>query len=171
MKDFFIREGNINVWDDKKNKMKKRYTFLFNDVMLFTKKEKGKKFWLRVHVSLRSKNCNIEDMPNTNQFRLNCKSRTFIIQAADPQLKKAWVEDISGSISGIHDEKQRVVNRDREELFQKKPIKQKSEPEFNVNEVDFNFENTQKDDDDDKIIINNKVKPQKEKVKTTEKSK
>jgi len=30
---FFVREGKIYFFDDKKSKYKKRYIFLFNDVM------------------------------------------------------------------------------------------------------------------------------------------
>lgn len=49
------------MFDSKKNKTKKRYFFLFNDVMLVTKKESKKRFWLRIHITLRSDYVSVED--------------------------------------------------------------------------------------------------------------
>jgi len=139
---FFVREGYLHVWDDKKSKMKKRYAFLFNDILLLTKKEKGKKYWLRVHVSLRSSKANVVDMTNTFQFTLQCKSRSFIFQTTEAQLKTAWMDDLRGSISGKHEEKQRIINRDRDELLQpKKKYNQITVDEINVESPIIEYEN------------------------------
>lgn len=56
-----FREGELWVWDDKTRKRKKRYFFLFNDVLLLTKKEGARKYWLRIYISLRSPYVSVED--------------------------------------------------------------------------------------------------------------
>jgi hypothetical protein len=55
------REGELWVWDDKTRKRKKRYFFLFNDILLLTKKEGARKYWLRIYISLRSPYVSVED--------------------------------------------------------------------------------------------------------------
>jgi len=169
---FFVREGYLYVWQDKKNKMKKRYAFLFNDILLLTKKENGKKFWMRNYVSLRSSKCNIADMPNTFQFNLECKSRCFIFQTTDAQLKNAWLEDLKGSISGLHDEKQRRINRDRDELLQpKKKYNQITIDEKNVESLNQTNQEIEKETKQEDIpSINENPVPKRKKSKKLSKS-
>jgi len=120
---FFVREGNLQYYDNKKNKLKKRYFFLFNDIMLATKKEMNKKYWLRIHITLKSPNVSIENVENNPfQFKLHCKARTFTFQTDSPELKDSWLEDILASISGLHDEKQEKISKDREQLLRNPKI-------------------------------------------------
>eukprot|EP01129_Flabellula_baltica_P006391 TRINITY_DN2385_c0_g1_i2.p1 TRINITY_DN2385_c0_g1~~TRINITY_DN2385_c0_g1_i2.p1 ORF type:complete len:316 (+),score=68.49 TRINITY_DN2385_c0_g1_i2:119-1066(+) len=119
---YFVREGWLRMWKDSKQKFKKRYCFLFNDVMLLCKKEgplTSKKYWLRIHITLRSPHCNITDRDNSynNDFMLNCRSRSFRFQFDSQNLKNSWMEDMQKSISGEHEEAQKEVEKSRDALL------------------------------------------------------
>jgi hypothetical protein len=95
------------MWDDKRKKKKKRFFFLFNDILLLCKKENHKRYWLRIHITLRSPYVSVEDIENSsfnNEFRLHCRSRSFIIYANTADQKKEWVLDLRRSIEGTHPE-------------------------------------------------------------------
>jgi len=77
----YCREGELYVWDEKKRAKKKRYAFLFNDVMLLTKKEGPKKYWLRVYITLRSPYVQVEDV--SSGFACTHK---FIVACVNPNL-------------------------------------------------------------------------------------
>ena len=49
-----LREGTVAIWDESERMKKERYLFLFNDVLLITKKEGRRDYWLKVYISLRS---------------------------------------------------------------------------------------------------------------------
>jgi len=89
----------------KRRKRKKRYFFLFNDILLLCRKESPKRYWLRVHITLRSPNVYVEDVQHSrfnNEFRLHCRTRTFHLYASMPDQKRAWVTYIRRSIQGTH---------------------------------------------------------------------
>eukprot|EP01124_Arcella_intermedia_P026517 TRINITY_DN5000_c0_g1_i2.p1 TRINITY_DN5000_c0_g1~~TRINITY_DN5000_c0_g1_i2.p1 ORF type:complete len:401 (-),score=99.53 TRINITY_DN5000_c0_g1_i2:39-1241(-) len=112
---FYVREGELQVWDEKRKKKKKRYFFLFNDILLLTKQESSKKFWLRIHITLRSPYVSVEDVPTSfNEFRLHCRVRTFALFCYEGELKRDWVEDIQKSISGQH--KEELDNKKLQEI-------------------------------------------------------
>eukprot|EP01127_Copromyxa_protea_P008222 TRINITY_DN1882_c0_g1_i2.p1 TRINITY_DN1882_c0_g1~~TRINITY_DN1882_c0_g1_i2.p1 ORF type:complete len:426 (-),score=93.70 TRINITY_DN1882_c0_g1_i2:50-1273(-) len=104
---FFVREGELFLWNQKKGKKTPRYFFLFNDVLLLTKK-KGKshnKFLLRVHITLRSQFTDIEDVKSVGtypEFRVHCRTRSFILYTTSQEEKEAWVRDMRNSITGEH---------------------------------------------------------------------
>jgi hypothetical protein len=107
---FAVREEELYMWDEKRKKKKKRFFFLFNDILLLCKKETHKRFWLRIHITLRSPYVSVEDVDNSsfnNEFRLHCRSRSFIIYAMTAEQKKVWVEDLKKSIEGTHQEEKK----------------------------------------------------------------
>jgi len=104
---FFVREGEVWVWDEKQRKKKRKYFFLFNDILLICKKEKHNKYWLRIHVTLRSQNVSLEKVDNSSfngEFRLHCRTRSFICYALSEDEKTHWTKDIEDSIKGTHQE-------------------------------------------------------------------
>jgi hypothetical protein len=111
---FFVREGELYVWDEKTKQRKKRHFFLFNDVLLLTKKEGSRKFWLRIYVSLRSPYVNIDDggdSPYNSEFRLNCRARSFLFFAPTPDVKEQWVRDMRQSITGGLDKAAKEIKK------------------------------------------------------------
>eukprot|EP01120_Amphizonella_sp_Union-15-10_P016699 TRINITY_DN8951_c0_g1_i1.p1 TRINITY_DN8951_c0_g1~~TRINITY_DN8951_c0_g1_i1.p1 ORF type:complete len:412 (+),score=80.79 TRINITY_DN8951_c0_g1_i1:79-1314(+) len=133
---FFVREGELFVWSEKDKKKKKRYFFLFNDVMLLCKREGNKKFWLRVHITLRSQFVSVEDTGSYDplEFRLRCRTRTFLFWALSPENKKTWMRDIDASVKGKHEinvkkqehQKKNAIESDKPKLEPLKPIETKS---------------------------------------------
>jgi hypothetical protein len=102
---FFVREGELYVWNEKKRKKQLRYFYLFNDILLLTKRESHKRFWLRIHITLRSPYVSVEDMDNSSanqEIRLHCRSRSFLLYAPSDELRRDWVDDLRASISGSH---------------------------------------------------------------------
>jgi hypothetical protein len=142
---FAVREAELFMWDDKRKKKKKRFFFLFNDILLLCKKENHKRFWLRIHITLRSPYVSVEDIENSsfnNEFRLHCRSRSFIIYANTADQKKDWVQDLKRSIEGTHsEEKKKSDKKDEPELKDDvkktkkdpttKPEKSSKDPEIN----------------------------------------
>ena len=69
---FIFREGEVGVFNHKERRTKKRYLFLFNDILLITKKEGKKSYWLKIFISLKS-NLRIEDVPDSaTRYKGNC---------------------------------------------------------------------------------------------------
>jgi len=121
------------MWDDKKKKKKKRYFFLFNDILLLCRRETHKRFWLRIHITLRSPHVSVEEIENSsfnNEFRIHCRTRSFILYATTPDMKKDWVQDLRHSISGTHPEEKKDSAKKVETADQEKKevVKTKKEP-------------------------------------------
>jgi len=129
---FFVREGEMMMWDEKKKKKKKRYFFLFNDVLLLCRRETHKRYWLRIHVTLRSPHVSVEDIDNSsfnNEFRVHCRARTFILYAGTPDQKKEWIADLRHSIAGSHpDDKKKDGKQDDKDDKKEEVRKTKKEP-------------------------------------------
>jgi hypothetical protein len=129
---FFVREGEMTMWDEKKKKKKKRYFFLFNDVLLLCRRETHKRYWLRIHITLRSPHVSVEDIDNSsfnNEFRVHCRARTFILYAGTPDQKKEWITDLRHSIAGTHpDEKKKDGKHDDKDDKKEEVRKTKKEP-------------------------------------------
>jgi len=74
---------------------------------------------LRIHITLRSPYVSVEDIDNSsfnNEFRLHCRSRSFIIYAVTGEQKKDWVQDLRRSIEGTHpEEKKKSESKDEPE--------------------------------------------------------
>jgi len=114
---FFVREGELQIWDEKRRRKRKRYFFLFNDILLLTKKESYKRFWLRIHITLRSPYVSVEESETSGfnvEFRLHCRSRSFIFYAPTPDVRKEWCIDIRKSITGEH--KEELENKKLQEM-------------------------------------------------------
>jgi len=139
---FFVREGELQIWDEKRRRKRKRYFFLFNDILLLTKKESYKRYWLRIHITLRSPYVSVEESETGSfnyEFRLHCRSRSFIFYAPTGDLKKDWCVDIRKSITGDH----------KEELENKKLQEMTKELHKNNNDTDVVRE-TEKDPNEKK---------------------
>jgi len=100
----YLREGDIGVWNAKERRLKQRYFFLFNDVLLLCKREGRNSYWLKVFVSLRT-SLRIEDVPDSQtpnkvEFRLYAPKKTFVLFANSQEEKHAWIRDIRASCQG-----------------------------------------------------------------------
>eukprot|EP01130_Rhizamoeba_saxonica_P018928 TRINITY_DN9656_c0_g1_i1.p1 TRINITY_DN9656_c0_g1~~TRINITY_DN9656_c0_g1_i1.p1 ORF type:complete len:400 (-),score=93.10 TRINITY_DN9656_c0_g1_i1:62-1261(-) len=115
---FFVREGYLHVFNEKKRKMKKRYFFLFNDILLLTKKESHKRYWLRIHITLRSPFVSVEsDEYGYHEFKLHCKNRSFVFQAESKGLKDGWVRDLRAAASGSIDGEEETAQQTADSLI------------------------------------------------------
>jgi len=99
----FIRQGEVGVYNQNERVTKRRYLFLFNDVLLITKQEAKKSFWLKVFISLRS-NLNVEDVPDSTtkhkvEFRIYAPKRTFILFTRTVEEKHMWLREIRSAVS------------------------------------------------------------------------
>jgi len=115
----------------KGKKKKKRFFFLFNDILLLCKKETHKRFWLRIHITLRSPYVSVEDVENSsfnNEFRLHCRSRSFIIYAMTAEQKRVWVEELKKSIEGTHPEEKKKTDVGKKDEPKDEVRKTKKEP-------------------------------------------
>jgi len=169
---FFIREGEMHIWDDKKKKKKKRYFFLFNDILLLCRRESHKRFWLRIHITLRSPYVNVEEIENAsfnNEFRLHCRSRSFILYAVSPESKKEWIQDIRNSISGSHDEEKKDGKADTDKIDDNKEHRKSIRREKNPNKKGPKRDDDSGDDDDSSDTEEQEASPPKSKTKSTPK--
>jgi len=90
------------------------------------KKENHKRFWLRIHITLRSPYVSVEDIDNSsfnNEFRLHCRSRSFIIYAVTGDQKKDWVQDLKRSIEGTHPEEKKKSENKKDDPETKDDVK------------------------------------------------
>jgi len=139
---FFVREGELFVWSEKDKKKKRRYFFLFNDILLLCKREGSRKFWLRVHITLRSPHVQVEESGGYDplEFRLRCRTRTFLLWASSGESKKSWMQDIKDSVEGKHEEtvkkkdkkKKKSSQKDKPKIEPLKPIKKKADDDTPV---------------------------------------
>jgi len=142
------------VWDEKKRAKKIRYFFLFNDILLLCKKESSKRYWLRIHITLRSPSVSIEEIGNSSynhEFRLHCRSRSFMLYAPTSDAKEDWITDLKRSIGGDFPQEQKdkqlqkqgqdlVRKRDDSEPVRKVGRKKKGEEEEKSEGSDSNGE-------------------------------
>jgi len=135
---FFVREAEMYMWDEKKKKKKKRFFFLFNDILLLCRRETHKRYWLRINITLRSPYVSVEDIENAsfnNEFRLHCRSRSFILYAMTGEQKKDWIADLRHSIAGSHPEEKK--NDGKLETEQKDEVrKTKKETKVSVEDIE-----------------------------------
>lgn len=121
---FFVREGDLFMWNKKKSKKSNRHFFLFNDIMLLCKKQGSKRYFLRIHITLRSPYVStesIETSSHASEFRLHCKTRSFILYATTDEERKGWLRDMQNSITGNHpEEKGSGGEKDYAEFEEKK---------------------------------------------------
>lgn len=107
---FFVKEGLLVLWDDRKRCKVKRYCFLFNDLFLFTiPKKKGKKFQLLIYMVLRTPSVSVESVDNSSynaEFRLHARRKSFIFFSDTMEDRKYWVKALEASIKGTHPEEQ-----------------------------------------------------------------
>jgi len=111
---FFIREGELAMWHQKKRKKSKRYFFLFNDIMLLTKRQSSKKYLLRIHITLRSPSVSVESIDSASfnwEFRLHCRTRSFILYANGEEDRELWTADMEKSIKGTHEEEKKTKEK------------------------------------------------------------
>lgn len=112
----FFREGPVID-----SSMSERYLFLFSDVLLITKKKSGKRFQMTQQVSLEF--VVAADIPDHDPF-YNCielvqfdkKSKKYFFMVESPDIKKAWLEDLSVISSSKEDLKEAV--KDRDDIFE-----------------------------------------------------
>jgi len=113
------------VWDEKKRAKKIRYFFLFNDILLLCKKESSKRYWLRIHITLRSPSVSIEEIGNASynhEFRLHCRSRSFMLYAPTAEGKEDWINDLRRAITGDfpQEQKDKQLQKQGQEVLRKR---------------------------------------------------
>jgi hypothetical protein len=115
-KRILVRQGLLHLWSDVDKKMKPRYFFLFNDVLLITKKS-GSKFILRVYITFKA-SLRVTTEGVGVEFRIIAPERVFVIRAEDEQDRAEWVKDIRRGLDeatgrGGRDNRDRDRDRDR----------------------------------------------------------
>jgi len=108
----FINEGEVGVFNHKERRTKRRYLYLFNDVLLVTKKEGKRTYWLKIYISLRSSSIRVEDVPDSAtrhkvEFRIYAPKKTIILFTQTEEQKLRWIKEIRTCI-----EKQREGGND-----------------------------------------------------------
>eukprot|EP01103_Thecamoeba_quadrilineata_P010845 TRINITY_DN2453_c0_g1_i1.p1 TRINITY_DN2453_c0_g1~~TRINITY_DN2453_c0_g1_i1.p1 ORF type:complete len:190 (+),score=37.39 TRINITY_DN2453_c0_g1_i1:120-689(+) len=99
----YIREGKVQIYNPNQKRKKHRYFFLFNDVLLLTKKEGEKKFWLKIYISLLT-GLRVQDvLDSTNdppdvEFRIYAPKKTIICFAYTNTEKMEWLTSIGEAI-------------------------------------------------------------------------
>jgi len=104
----FISEGEIGVFNHKERRTKRRYLYLFNDVLLITKKEGKKSYWLKIFISL-GPSLRVEDVPDTAtkykvEFRIYALKKTIILFSRTEDEKHRWLQLIRDCIANKKDE-------------------------------------------------------------------
>jgi len=104
----FVREGEMFYYNSDEKKVKPRFFFLFNDILLMAKPVDNGKYWLRYLFILKSilkiedettgwSDYNIQspgsDMPDV-EFRLTTPKKVFIFFARTARDKNEWVRDL-----------------------------------------------------------------------------
>jgi len=97
-----ISEGEVGVFNHKERRTKRRYLFLFSDVLLITKKEGKSSYWLKIFVAL-GPNLRVEDVPDTAtrykvEFRIYALKRTIILFTQSEEEKLKWLKQINEAL-------------------------------------------------------------------------
>lgn len=122
----FVKEGDVQVWSVKERMKKSRHLFLFNDVLLITKKEGKKKYWLKVYISLKSelKVQDVQDSSNDRpdvEFRIYAPKKTFILFGFNPSHKLEWIGAIQQQIDQLVGKVESVKKERIDSLYQAPP--------------------------------------------------
>jgi len=104
----FISEGEVGVFNHKERRTKRRYLYLFNDVLLVTKKEGKKSYWLKIFITL-GPSLRVEDVPDTAtkykvEFRIYALKKTIIMFTRTEDEKHRWLEMIRDCINNKKDD-------------------------------------------------------------------
>eukprot|EP01104_Vermistella_antarctica_P015413 TRINITY_DN5063_c0_g1_i1.p1 TRINITY_DN5063_c0_g1~~TRINITY_DN5063_c0_g1_i1.p1 ORF type:complete len:1160 (-),score=325.37 TRINITY_DN5063_c0_g1_i1:17-3496(-) len=99
----FVREGQFNVVDN--GKQVKAYVFLFNDLLLITKKQKDKEKYALLHAV---------SLPPSHPIN-ECQEGYFVagilFLADDPHTKMLWLTDLRGVIAKLNEQTKEKVER------------------------------------------------------------
>lgn len=95
-----MRDGQF-IFSDGKAK-KSRYVFLFNDILLVTKKEL-EKFQLKTKIELGS--CIVADSQLPLSFTLNYDSKSYELSFKNEQEKNEWFADVTFCIQKLQKRK------------------------------------------------------------------
>lgn len=109
----FIKEGPIIFAKSRTARHKKRYVFLFNDLMLVTKYLKMEnKYWLRYHITLA--NTKVKDLNSIGDdhhgFVLHTPSTSLLIFLSNKQEKDAWKNIINDCLSALQRKRDTIRN-------------------------------------------------------------
>jgi len=101
----------VGVFNPNERRTKRRYLFLFNDVLLLTKKEGKRSYWLKVFIALRS-TLRVEDVPDSAskhkvEFRIYAPTKTIILFTHTNEQKVRWLQQIRDCISQREDAESR----------------------------------------------------------------
>tara|TARA_R110002050_G_scaffold230905_2_gene366720 strand:+ start:600 stop:1637 length:1038 start_codon:yes stop_codon:yes gene_type:complete len=103
----FIREGEVYQWRPKERRTKRKYLFLFDDVLVTARKDSKKSFGTKIVMRIgpgTSLKCAL--VANSSyyikgvEFRLWNKSRMFVFFGKDPANALSWVRDIVYVMNG-----------------------------------------------------------------------
>eukprot|EP01119_Soliformovum_irregulare_P013697 TRINITY_DN366_c0_g4_i1.p1 TRINITY_DN366_c0_g4~~TRINITY_DN366_c0_g4_i1.p1 ORF type:complete len:266 (-),score=49.15 TRINITY_DN366_c0_g4_i1:46-771(-) len=95
-----VKEGPLMCLDETTRRKKMRYLFLFNDILLITKKEGPRRFWIRILANLRGPGVHTESFGEWSDFRLMCPKRNFLFSPANHEERDEWKAAIDSSITG-----------------------------------------------------------------------
>jgi len=101
---YLLREGVISQFDVEDETVKERYYFLFNDILLITKKAKNK-YQMRQHIALAS--VRLKDIPDSNflghqiqnAFEMHTPSKTIMFLAMTPEDKEVVFKELSEAVA------------------------------------------------------------------------
>jgi len=112
----FIREGPVLIFNPKQKRKKQRYFFLFNDVLLLTKKEGERKYWLKIYISLKSGLKVVDVLDSQNEppdveFRIYSPKKAIICFGHSRKGKEEWLAAINGCIHELELQEKNAANR------------------------------------------------------------
>lgn len=102
---YLLREGVISQFDVDDDQIKERYYFLFNDILLVTKKSK-QKYLMRLHITLH--NVRLKDIPDcqnflghqiANAFEMHTPSKTVMFLAQTVEDKEVVLKELTEVVS------------------------------------------------------------------------
>jgi len=102
---YLLREGIISQFDVDDDQIKERYYFLFNDIILVTKKQK-QKYLMRLHITLH--NVRLKDIPDsqnflghqiTNAFEMHTPSKTIMFLCQTVEDKEVVIKELTEVIA------------------------------------------------------------------------
>mmetsp|Transcript_18434 Transcript_18434/g.23360 ORF Transcript_18434/g.23360 Transcript_18434/m.23360 type:complete len:294 (-) Transcript_18434:53-934(-) len=163
-----VKYGTVSMKVIKGKKPRKlRFLFLFNDVLLITKRESKSSFRLRFYISLRSSH-KVQDIKGEGKYagelQLICPKKSFSFIAKNQQQKREWIEALTGSIEGKFDlyskrppdtpptEKKNDTKVEKEEPTVETKTEIQIEEKQTFNFGSFDISDFMDDDDDDNFL-------------------